>query len=158
VPAYTLNSVLGNVPVLGQLLVSRPGEGIFAFTYNISGTTSDPQVTVNPLSALAPGILRTIIGVLERGVELGPRGVLAGHAVVDEQFVDAVRVEFVDLAVVALAAGADPGVSDLGHSDHPEFVGDEQVERDARGEDQAADCPAEGAAQSAAAAGVRLRL
>ncbi|MFZ1991176.1 MAG: DUF3971 domain-containing protein [Alphaproteobacteria bacterium] len=60
VPAYTLNSVLGNVPVLGQLLVSRPGEGIFAFTYNIAGTTSDPQVTVNPLSALAPGFLRRL--------------------------------------------------------------------------------------------------
>ncbi|HXZ67790.1 MAG TPA: AsmA-like C-terminal region-containing protein, partial [Alphaproteobacteria bacterium] len=60
VPAYTLNSVFGKVPVLGQLLVSRPGEGIFAFTYNIAGTTNDPQVTVNPLSALAPGFLRRL--------------------------------------------------------------------------------------------------
>ena len=60
VPAYTINSVLGKVPVLGQLLVSRPGEGLFGFTYNIAGGTSDPQVTVNPLSALAPGFLRRI--------------------------------------------------------------------------------------------------
>lgn len=60
VPAYTLNSVFGKVPVLGQLLVSRPGEGIFAFTYDIAGGTDDPQVTVNPLSGLAPGFLRRL--------------------------------------------------------------------------------------------------
>lgn len=60
VPAYSLNSVFGKVPVLGQLLVSRPGEGVFAFTYNVAGDTSDPQVTVNPLSALAPGFLRRL--------------------------------------------------------------------------------------------------
>ncbi len=60
VPAYSLNSVFGKVPVLGQLLVSRPGEGVFAFTYDVAGNTSDPQVTVNPLSALAPGFLRRL--------------------------------------------------------------------------------------------------
>jgi len=71
VPAYTLNSVLGNIPLLGTLLVGRQGEGVFAINFRVTGSPDDPSVSVNPLSALAPGFLRTIMGVLERGVESG---------------------------------------------------------------------------------------
>jgi hypothetical protein len=60
VPAYTLNSFLGNIPVLGDIFVGREGEGLFGMTYRISGVSSDPEVTVNPLAALVPGILRRI--------------------------------------------------------------------------------------------------
>ncbi len=60
VPAYTLNSLLGNVPLLGTLLVGRKGEGMFAATYAIKGDISQPEVYVNPLAALAPGFLRRI--------------------------------------------------------------------------------------------------
>ncbi len=58
VPSYTLNTVLGNIPLLGNILTSRPGEGVFGITYRITGKLSDPAISVNPLSALAPGILR----------------------------------------------------------------------------------------------------
>jgi len=58
IPSYTLNSMLGNIPILGQLLVGRKGEGIFGFSYKLQGTASNPKVIVNPVSALAPGILR----------------------------------------------------------------------------------------------------
>lgn len=60
VPAYTINSFLGNVPVLGPLIVGREGEGIFAITYSVRGQADDPTVVVNPLSAIAPGFLRRI--------------------------------------------------------------------------------------------------
>ncbi len=60
VPAYTLNSALGAVPILGDILVGRDGEGIFAATYAMRGTTDQPIITVNPLAALAPGFLRRI--------------------------------------------------------------------------------------------------
>ncbi|TNE35916.1 MAG: DUF3971 domain-containing protein [Alphaproteobacteria bacterium] len=60
VPSYTLNSALGNLPIVGPMLVSRTGEGIFAFTYGITGPTSGPSVYVNPLSGLAPGFFRRI--------------------------------------------------------------------------------------------------
>ena len=72
VPAYTINSVLGSIPLLGTLLVGRKGEGVFAANFKISGSPDDPSVSVNPLSVLAPGFLRTIIGVLERGIDTGP--------------------------------------------------------------------------------------
>jgi len=60
VPAYSLNSVLGNLPVLGPILLGGEGEGIFGANFRIAGPVSDPKITVNPLSALAPGILRKL--------------------------------------------------------------------------------------------------
>ena len=58
VPAYTINRVLGGIPLLGRLLVGGEGEGIFAVTYNVKGSMEAPEISVNPLSVLAPGFLR----------------------------------------------------------------------------------------------------
>lgn len=49
-PIYLLNSV-------GSIL-TRKGEGLLGFAFRIRGSSSDPKVSVNPLSALAPGFLR----------------------------------------------------------------------------------------------------
>ena len=57
-PAYQVNSFLGRTPLIGGLLVNRKGEGLLAITYDIEGTVSDPEITINPLMALAPGVLR----------------------------------------------------------------------------------------------------
>ncbi len=60
VPAYALNSIIGNIPVIGSLLVGGEGQGLFAANYHVTGSGADPQVSVNPLSALAPGFLRRL--------------------------------------------------------------------------------------------------
>ena len=60
VPAYTLNSVLGNIPVLGSLLLGGEGQGIFAANFRLYGPREDPKISVNPLSTLAPGVLRNL--------------------------------------------------------------------------------------------------
>ena len=73
VPAYTLNSVLGNIPLLGNLFVGRKGEGIFAITYAVDGPLSEPTVTVNPLSALAPGFLRSIVSGVAKPIDGVPQ-------------------------------------------------------------------------------------
>jgi hypothetical protein len=57
-PAYGVNSILGRAPVIGDLFVNRKGEGLVAISYTIDGPVAEPRVTVNPLSALAPGVLR----------------------------------------------------------------------------------------------------
>jgi uncharacterized protein YhdP len=62
-PAYALNSLLGNIPILGQL-IGGGSQGMFAANYRLSGSTDDPDVSVNPLSALAPGILRQLFAPL----------------------------------------------------------------------------------------------
>ena len=60
VPSFGLNSALGGIPVIGDLFVSRQGEGLISLRYNVEGTFDKAQVSVNPLSAIAPGVLRRI--------------------------------------------------------------------------------------------------
>ena len=60
VPIYGLNRLLGEIPVLGTILTGGEGEGFVAFTYDVTGDFDEPVVSVNPLSALAPGWLRGI--------------------------------------------------------------------------------------------------
>ena len=58
VPLYDINSMLGNIPLIGDVLTSKQGEGVFGMSYSISGNADEPQISINPLSVLAPGILR----------------------------------------------------------------------------------------------------
>ncbi len=51
-PLYLLNGI-------GQI-VSRKGEGLFGFNFNVRGTSEAPKVSVNPLSILTPGMFREI--------------------------------------------------------------------------------------------------
>ena len=51
-PVYLLNGI-------GSIL-SRKGEGLIGFNYRLRGTAKAPVVSVNPLSALTPGILRDV--------------------------------------------------------------------------------------------------
>jgi hypothetical protein len=57
-PAYALNSVLGHFPVIGTLLTGGEGQGMFAWSFRLTGSNDNPSVMVNPLSALTPGLLR----------------------------------------------------------------------------------------------------
>lgn len=60
VPSFGLNSALGGLPLIGDLFVSREGEGVISLRYGIEGTLERAQVSVNPLSAVTPGVLRRI--------------------------------------------------------------------------------------------------
>jgi AsmA-like C-terminal region len=60
VPLFGLNGAIGAVPILGDLLVSRHGEGLFGITFAVQGPTSNPDVLVNPMSVVAPGFLRQL--------------------------------------------------------------------------------------------------
>lgn len=66
VPAYAINSFFGKIPLLGNLLAgSEAGGGVFAANFSVSGPMEDPKTTVNPLSALTPGILRNLFGAFK---------------------------------------------------------------------------------------------
>jgi len=61
VPAYAINALLGKIPVIGELFTgSEKGGGLFAATYTMKGQEDDVDITVNPLTVLAPGALRDI--------------------------------------------------------------------------------------------------
>lgn len=65
VPSYGLNRILNSIPLVGDILTGGEGGGLFAFNYSVVGPTENPDVTVNALSALAPGILRDIISAVD---------------------------------------------------------------------------------------------
>ena len=60
VPAYGLNTMIGKIPLLGNLLAGKDGT-VFAANYSISGTSDVPDVSINPLSALSPNSLKEAI-------------------------------------------------------------------------------------------------
>ena len=60
VPMYGLNNIFGQLPVLGLFLGGGSNEGLIGVTYEIVGTPGQPVLRVNPISAMAPGVLRKI--------------------------------------------------------------------------------------------------
>jgi hypothetical protein len=59
VPLYGANNLLGQIPVVG-LFLGGDKEGVFGVTYEVVGKPGAPILHVNPLSALAPGLLRKV--------------------------------------------------------------------------------------------------
>ncbi len=60
VPMDGLNKVLEKIPLVGDILTGGTG-GVFAATYSITGSTDAPEISVNPLSVLTPGIIRRVL-------------------------------------------------------------------------------------------------
>jgi hypothetical protein len=60
VPMYGLNNMFGQIPIVGLFLGGGSNEGLIGVTYEVVGTASQPVLRVNPISAMAPGVLRKI--------------------------------------------------------------------------------------------------
>lgn len=60
VPAFALNNLLSNVPLLGPLLTGGKDGGLFAVSYQLSGPLDDLKTEVNMMSAITPGALREL--------------------------------------------------------------------------------------------------
>ena len=59
VPLYGPNNLLGQLPLLGIFLGGEK-EGLVGITYEVVGRPSTPVMRINPISALAPGLLRKV--------------------------------------------------------------------------------------------------
>lgn len=62
VPFYGLNNMfgLGQIPIVG-LFLGGSNEGLVGITYEARGPPSAPRISVNPVTAIAPGLLRKFI-------------------------------------------------------------------------------------------------
>lgn len=60
VPMSTLNEIIGSIPLVGDILTGGSG-GVFAATYSITGSSDAPEISVNPLSVITPGIIRRVL-------------------------------------------------------------------------------------------------
>jgi len=61
VPLYDINNMFGQIPIVGLFLGGGSNEGLLGITYEAVGSPSAPRVRVNPVSAIAPGLLRKFI-------------------------------------------------------------------------------------------------
>ncbi len=65
VPAYFFNSLPGRIPLVGSLFRTDKGSGLFAANYELHGALAAPSVSINPLSALAPGFTRRFFDLFD---------------------------------------------------------------------------------------------
>nr|WP_245295163.1 AsmA-like C-terminal region-containing protein [Pseudaminobacter manganicus] len=59
-PAYGLNRIFGELPLVGALLGNGRDRGLIGVTYRLKGDANKPDLSINPLSVIAPGIFRSI--------------------------------------------------------------------------------------------------
>lgn len=59
-PAYGLNRLFAELPIIGSILGNGSDRGLIGITFKMSGTFTRPNITVNPLSIIAPGVFRQI--------------------------------------------------------------------------------------------------
>jgi hypothetical protein len=59
VPLYGPNNLLGQLPLVG-LVLGGEKEGLLGITYEVVGRPGNPVLHINPISALAPGLLRKV--------------------------------------------------------------------------------------------------
>lgn len=69
VPAYALNNLVSRVPIIGALLGGGENGGLIGVTFQVKGKTASPTVTINPVSAVAPGFLRKIFEFRQSGTD-----------------------------------------------------------------------------------------
>jgi hypothetical protein len=67
VPAFALNNLLSNVPLLGPLLTGGKDAGLFAVAYQLYGPLDDLRSSVNMMSAITPGALRELFNSMPDG-------------------------------------------------------------------------------------------
>ena len=60
VPMNQISKLLGKVPVLGDLFAGVDKSGIFVSQFTVTGTSDDMTTAVNPVSSIAPGLLRDL--------------------------------------------------------------------------------------------------
>lgn len=59
-PAYGVNRIFGELPLVGALLGNGRDRGLIGVTYRLRGNANKPNLDINPLSVIAPGIFRSI--------------------------------------------------------------------------------------------------
>jgi hypothetical protein len=67
VPFFTINNIFSRIPILGQALGGRDTEGLLGVTFALTGSVDSPQLEVNPMSILAPGVFRNIFEYQQGG-------------------------------------------------------------------------------------------
>ncbi|KWV51042.1 hypothetical protein AS026_06860 [Rhizobium altiplani] len=59
-PAYGLNRLFAELPLIGIILGNGTDRGLIGITFKLTGKLESPDLIINPLSIIAPGVFRNI--------------------------------------------------------------------------------------------------
>jgi hypothetical protein len=65
IPLYKVNTVVGKIPLVGDVLLGGTGQGLVAVAARVTGHLPEPHVSVNPASVVTPGFLRGFFDLFE---------------------------------------------------------------------------------------------
>ena len=74
VPFFGLNNMFGQIPVFGLFLGGGSNEGLVGLTYEVVGPPGAPVLRVNPISVVAPGLIRKFLEFPTGGSSARPPG------------------------------------------------------------------------------------
>ena len=63
VPAYMLNNIIRQIPLIGKALTGKKGDGIFGASFKIKGQPDSLKTTVNPIRTLTPRFIQRFIDI-----------------------------------------------------------------------------------------------
>ena len=63
IPAYEVNRLLSNIPILGQILTGKSGDGVFGVSFKIKGKDNNFETTINPVRTITPRFVQRFVDI-----------------------------------------------------------------------------------------------
>ncbi len=60
VPVNQISKIIGGLPLVGDLITGIDKSGIFVTQFKVTGTSDDMKMSVNPVTSIAPGLIRDL--------------------------------------------------------------------------------------------------
>ena len=60
VPVNQISKLISRLPLLGDLITGIDKSGIFVTQFKVTGTSDDMKTSVNPVTSVAPGLIRDL--------------------------------------------------------------------------------------------------
>jgi len=67
VPAYLVNNIIKQIPVLGKIITGKEGDGVFGASFKIKGQPEALKTVVNPIRTLTPRFVQRFLDLFKSG-------------------------------------------------------------------------------------------
>jgi len=61
IPLYMINTFLAQIPLVGNWISGGREEGIFMTNFTLTGNRQDPDLAINPITTVTPGLMREFL-------------------------------------------------------------------------------------------------
>ena len=66
VPAYLVNDLIRQIPILGKVITGKQGDGIFGASFKLKGQSNSLKTTVNPIKTLTPRFIQRFFALFKK--------------------------------------------------------------------------------------------